>query len=362
MRICDKCGWQNQDPQGDDDLWCVQCRNFLGFPVESRVHERRILMQLVENRASVAPGGESRVGAWVRNGGDIVEKVSFSVQGEAAAWTRVEPAEVGLFPKQKGEVQVVFRPPRSWQVRSGATPFRLVATSESDESVIDESEGTLDVGAFVDVNASLQPLQSAGPAGGEHSLELENAGNTVINVAVRVSQPGDDLSLRASPESLQLEPGGSGRACITVMPRQTLYAATDKRHPFAVGAIAPGQAPISIQAVHVQEASATAPTLVLSDTRLHAAPGQETAVLLTIRNRGRGGEDCSLELLGPAAGWGRVMPPVIALPTAGEVGAKIVFVPPLVPPAPASEIPFAVRCFSQADPNAVDRGRSDANR
>src|SRR5439155_17234075 len=93
-----------------------------------------------------------------------------------------------------------------------------------------------------------------------------------------------------------------------------------------------------------------APTLVLSDARLRAAPGQEVTTVLTVRNRGRGGEDYAFELLGPAAGWGRVMPPVIALPTAREVEVKVGFVPPLEPPAPAAEIPFAVRCFSQADP------------
>src|SRR5262249_10919602 len=80
-------------------------------------------------------------GAWVRNGGEVVEKVMFSVEGDAATWTQVEPSEVGLFPKQKGEVQVVFRPPRAWQVRSGPTPFRLVATSQSDETVVYQVQG-----------------------------------------------------------------------------------------------------------------------------------------------------------------------------------------------------------------------------
>jgi hypothetical protein len=350
MRICDKCGCENEDPITNDDLWCTECRNFLGFPVEGpRVHERRIVMQLVEAHASVAPGGEVRVGAWVRNSGDVVEKVSFSVEGATAGWTQVEPAEVGLFPKQKGEVQVVFRPPRSWQVPSGLTPFRLVAVSESDETAVDHAEGTLDVGAFVDVKASLHPLQSAGPMGGEHRLALENAGNADITVAIRVSQPGDDLSFRTSPDSVELAPGARGEAVVTVVPREQLYAATDKRHAFTVGVVPPGQAPIGIQAVHVQEAPATAPTLVLSDTRLHAAPGQEVASPLKIRNRGRGGEDYALEIVGPAANWGRVVPPVIALPTAGEVEAKVVFVPPQVPPAPAAETPYAVRCYAQAD-------------
>jgi hypothetical protein len=350
VRICEKCGWENNEPQTNADIWCAKCNTFLGFPVESRVHERRITMQLLQDHPSVEPGGEARVGAWVRNGGDVVEKVKFTVAGEAEPWTQIEPNEVGLFPKQKGEVQVIFRPPRSWRVRSGLTPFRLVATSQSDVAVVDQADGTLDVGVFVDVNASLHPLQSAGPAGGDHRVDLENAGNSVIKVSVNVSQPGNELSFTVSPDSIDLDPGAQGQAHITVVPRETLYAAADRRHPFVVGVLAPGQSSIALQAVHLQQAAATVPSLVLSDTRLHAAPGQEVTTVVTIRNRGRGGEDNQLALLGPAGSWGRVMPPVIALPTAGEAQAKIAFVPPIVPPAPASDIPFAVRCFSQADP------------
>jgi hypothetical protein len=350
VRICEKCGWENQDAQSSDDIWCVKCSNFLGFPVESRVHERRITMQLVDDHCSVVPGGEVKVAAWVRNGGDVVEKVIFTVEGETEPWTTVEPNEVGLFPKQKGEVQVVFRPPRSWHVRSGVSSFRLIGTSQSDSAVVDRGDGAVDVGVFVDVNASLNPLQSAGSAGGSHRLDLQNEGNSFIRVNVHVSQPGDELALAANPDFIELEPGAKGQAHVTVAPRQTLYAASDKRHPFVVGVLAPGQAPIAIQAAHLQETATTIPSLVLSDTHLHAAPGQEAVTALTIRNRGRGGEDNQLELLGPAAGWGRVMPPVIALPTAGEAQAQIAFVPPVAPPAPASDIPFAVRCFSPADP------------
>ncbi len=349
MRICEKCGWENADPETDSDVWCEKCSNFLGFPVKSRVHERRISMQLVNRQASVLPGGEATLTARVRNSGDIVEKVTFAVEGDIAGWTLVEPTEVGLFPNQTGEVQLVFRPPRSSQVGCGLTPFGLLATSESDATVSDSADGSLDIGAFVDVRTALTPLQSAGPSGAEHRLDLENAGNTVIDVRVSASQPGDELSFTITPESVQLAPGAKGDARVEVSPREALYDANDKRHSFTVSAVAAGQSPITIRAIHVQEAPATSPTLVLAEARIHAAPGKEVTTMVTVRNRGRGGEDYSFELLGPAASWGRVSPPTIVLPSGGELEAKIVFAPPLVPPAPASEIPFAVRCASQVD-------------
>ena len=349
MRICDKCGCDNGDAQSDDDLWCAQCHNFLGFSVHSRLRQRGVAVRLVEPQTSVDPGGEAVLVAVVHNRGDVVEKARLTVEGRPADWTVIEPAEVGLFPQREAEVRVVFRPPRSWRVGCGVTPFRLVATSQADTTVSDHADGAVDVGAFVEVKASLQPSRSTGSSGADHRLTLENAGNTPASVVITASQPGHDLALTINPSSLQLRPGAQRAAQVDVAPRQPLYSATDKTHPFSVSVSAHGHAPNTIQAHHVQVAATTAPTLVLADDRLRTTPGQEVTTTLTIRNRGRGGDDYALELLGPAAAWGRVTPAVIALPSAGEVAAKIVFTPPLTPPAQAAEIPFGVRCVAKAD-------------
>jgi hypothetical protein len=349
VRVCDKCGTQNADPQTDNDLWCTNCSNFLGFPTVSQTRERNIVVRLVDDRTSVVPGAEALLTARVRNSGDIVEKVIFTVEGDTSAWTVVEPSEVGLFPNQSGEVRVTFRPPRSPNVPVGLAPFRLVGTCESDASISDRADGAVDVGPFVEVKASLVPLQSSGPSGGEHNVLVENGGNTTVDVHIQAAQPGEELSLTVAPARVQLGPGAKDQARIAVSPREALYGASDKRYPFSVSVVAPHQAPIGMQAVHVQEALATRPTLVLSDARLHVAPGQETTTAVTVRNRGRGGEDYALELLGPAATWGWVVPPTIVLPSAGETAAKIGFVPPVEPPALASDVPFGVRCVSQND-------------
>jgi hypothetical protein len=351
MRICERCGWENPDPQTDDELWCRKCNNFLGFPDTSRAHERRIVLRLVDSQASVLPGGEASLTARVRNGGDVVERVIFSVEGPVDGWARVEPDEVGLFPNQESEVKLVLGPPRTSEVGLGLTPFRLVARSESDARVSDSADGTVDVGPFVEVKASLVPVQSAGPSGAEHRLLVDNAGNGTVDVRIDVTQPGNDLTFAVTPPSVHLGAGASGEVRIAVAPREPLYGATERRYPFAVSIEAPGQAPIAWQAVHVQQALTTAPTLVLADSRLHAAPGEEATTTVTVRNRGRGGDDYSVELLGPSARWGRVVPPTVLLPSAGEVTVTLVIVPPLEPLTPAGDVPFAVRCFSPADGN-----------
>src|SRR5262249_27268266 len=116
---------------------------FLGFPTVSQSRERSIVVRLVDAEASVVPGAEASLTARVRNSGDIVEKVIFTVEGDTSGWTVVEPGEVGLFPNQSAEVRVSFRPPRSPNIRVGLAPFRLVGTCESDATITDRADGTV---------------------------------------------------------------------------------------------------------------------------------------------------------------------------------------------------------------------------
>jgi hypothetical protein len=351
MRVCEKCGFENPDPETTADSWCAHCGDFLGFPLTNQDRKRRIRLILIDSEASVVPGAEAVLTAQVHNEGQIVEKVRLTIDGGVVGWGRPEPEEVGLFPNQKSEVRLVFRPPRSPQIQAGLAAFRLMATSESDASVSDSAAGTLQVGPFVDVKASLSPLQSTGPSGAVHRLVVENAGNAQLDVSLTASQPGDGLVLMIDPPAVRIDPGARSEAQVQVLPREAVDGANSRTYPFLVSVLAPDQAPIMIQGVHVQEAEATVPTLVLAEARLHAPPGQEATTTVTVRNRGRGGENYSLSLLGPAAAWGRVVPPTIVLPAAGEVNAKVVFSPPASPPTPAADVPFGVRCVSEVDGN-----------
>jgi hypothetical protein len=336
VRVCAKCGCENPDPHGNDELWCRQCGEFLGFARPS-AQERHIRVQLSASQAGVIPGQEAVIMAQVANSGDIVEKVALIIEGDAAEWSRADPAEIGLFPDDHAAVRVVFQPPRSSRVRSGVASFRLVAASSSDPSVVDRAEGIVTVAPFVEVKASLVPLQSAGPAGAEHRLVVENAGNEAIDVPISASEPGNGLSFTIDPTSLPIGAGEKGQAVVRVQPLEALDGAVDRTHPFSVSVSPPDGSAIAVQAVHVQEAVASTPTLVLAETRLHAAPGQEATTPITVRNRGRGGETYSLTVLGPAAAWSRVVPPTVVLP------------PPVRPPMAAADVPFAVKCVSQVD-------------
>jgi hypothetical protein len=297
----------------------------------------------------VVPGEEAEVFLKVANLSTIVESISLSVEGDLAPWSTAEPVEVGLFPKQDAEVRIAIRPPRSPVVRAGPTTIHVQGVSQSDPTVSDTAETTLNVLSFVEVRGQLTPVQSAGPAGGEHSLIVENASNVALDVPITASEPGDRLSFSLDHSSVSLQPGATADVTLRVVPHQALEEPTDKHHHFTIKLEPRGGTPTTIKGLHIQEAALTVPTLVLGESAMHAAPGQEVATALTVRNRGRGGETYALTVRGPAAAWAHVSPPTVVLPSGGEVVAKLVFIPPSAPSAPQATVPFAVKGTSQAD-------------
>jgi hypothetical protein len=349
-RICERCGTKNPETGLSDDVWCSKCGNFLGFSDHSKAPQQRREIRVVISRTpdEVVPGEEAELFLKVANLSTIVESISLSVEGDLAPWSTAEPVVVGLFPKQDAEVRIAIRPPRSPVVRAGPTPIHVRGVSQSDPMVSDTSDTMLNVLSFVEVHGQLTPQQSAGPAGGEHRLIVENASNVALDVPITASEPGDRLSFSLDRSSVSLQPGGTTDVALRVVPREALEEPTDKHHHFTIK-LEPRGAPTTIKGVHIQEAALTVPTLALGESAIHAAPGQEVATALTVRNRGRGGETYALTVLGPAAGWAHVSPPTVVLPSGGEVVAKVVFIPPSAPPAPGATVPFAVKGTSQAD-------------
>jgi hypothetical protein len=350
-RICERCGAENPETGQSDDVWCSKCGNFLGFPDHSKASLKRREIRVVIRRTPdvVVPGEEAELFLKVANVSTIVESISLFVEGDLAPWSTVEPIEVGLFPKQDAEVRIAVRPPRSPVVRAGPTPFHVHGVSQSDPTVSDTAETTLNVLSFVEVHGQLTPQQSAGPAGGEHTVIVENASNVALDVPITASEPGDRLAFSLDHSSVSLEPGATADVVLRVVPRQALKEPTDKRHHFTIKLEPRGGAPTTVTGVHIQEGALTVPTLVLGESAVHAAPGQQVATALTVRNRGRGGETYALTVLGPAAPWAYVSPPTVVLPSGGEVVAKVVFIPPSAPSALEATVPFAVRGISQED-------------
>ncbi|WP_326698774.1 hypothetical protein OG909_16515 [Streptomyces sp. NBC_01754] len=84
-------------------------------------------------------------------------------------------------------------------------------------------------------------------------------------------------------------------------------------------------------------------TASLDETSVSAAPGEETAVPLQVRNSGRTVEEYRFEVIGACAAWSAVEPAVLSLYPGDSGTVSLVLRPPRDSTVPAGETPFGVR-------------------
>jgi hypothetical protein len=183
---------------------------------------------------AVVPGAEARVEIKVRNNGSVVDQLDLSVLGDAASWSRVEPASLSLFPGAEGTATVVFAPPRSPGVPSGQLPFGLRVASQEDPAGSVVEEGRLDVAAFSAVSAELQPLTSRGSRGARHDLAVDNRGNVALNATLSGVDDSEELGFDFKPPSLVVDPGKASFARMDVRPRRRFWRGQPRTRSFAV--------------------------------------------------------------------------------------------------------------------------------
>jgi hypothetical protein len=90
----------------------------------------------------------------------------------------------------------------------------------------------------------------------------------------------------------------------------------------------------------------------LASKAVTVTPGGEAVTEVRVRNSGTVVDQFTLEVLGDAAAWAIVEPPVIPLFPGAEAVARIHFKPPKSPSVLARAVPFAVRVKSREDARA----------
>jgi hypothetical protein len=219
MIVCLKCGHQNED----SSQWCSKCHTYLEWTPKSPTKEPASVLSvsLSTTNVTVLPGAEANCKVTIRNGGTIVDKALLHVIGEVSAWSVVEPGELSLMPGQESTAVVTFRPPRSPAVRAGEMTFGVrVQSSVAGSGSINERGGTVTVGAFTDIRALIVPVTSEGLEAAEHTITVQNEGNTATEVSLSVSDPEEILAFTLQPAKHVVEPGGTAVSRLRVWLRQ----------------------------------------------------------------------------------------------------------------------------------------------
>ncbi|MFJ3580997.1 hydrolytic protein [Streptomyces sp. NPDC090127] len=183
---------------------------------------------------TVSPGGEATTTLNVRNDSDIVEAYTFTVVGECAAWSTVEPARVSLYPGTSETVTVRLAPPRSSEVRAGEKPLGVrVLPVEHPENVV-VPETTVTVEAFHEIRRELEPRRRRGWLGARYRIALRNQGNTPVSLALSSRQAGEELTLRTTPQRRRLEPGESAEVGLKARVRSLVWFGEPVSWPFEI--------------------------------------------------------------------------------------------------------------------------------
>ena len=204
----------------------------------------------------VDPGKETVARFSVRNTGDDVDNFTFRVIGEPGRWEKTGirvvggpdgervtgelPPELDLLPNDKGEVEVVFRPPNEPDTTPapGLVPYGLlVCAYELDEDrrvekVAAVEEGVLNVGRFHKRAAALLPRTSRGRLSGKHRLAVDNYGNTTATATFRSEDAENLLDVRFSPKVLVIPPNEVGFTKVKVKPRRRFFLGPPRAAPF----------------------------------------------------------------------------------------------------------------------------------
>lgn len=203
---------------------------------------------------TVVPGAEATVEVRVHNNGSVVDEFTIEVVGDAAAWSRVTPPSLNLFPGSDGTATVTFRPPASADVAAGQVPFGVRVQSNQDPSGSVTEEGTVDVSPYVTVGVDVVPRTSRGRHQMRHEVAVDNHGNSPVTVALSASDPDQHLAFEVEPASMTVGPGEAVFAKLRVRAVTKNPSGPPMSRPFQVVAASPeGEAYAVAQAMAVQD-------------------------------------------------------------------------------------------------------------
>jgi hypothetical protein len=208
---------------------------------------------LASRQLSVTPGGSTDASVQVRNNGTLVDQFTVDVVGDAKDWTEIEPRIINLMPGAEGTVRVKFAPPRTSAVPAGFVPFgvRVLSREEPQGSVVEE--GSIQVEPFTDLKVELTPKTSKCRSKARHEVIVDNSGNFPMPVELVANDPDEALKLSLDYSTLTVQPGTSAFLKLTAKPHDRFLKGAERRHPFAVTALAGDVPPTTVQGTVVQQ-------------------------------------------------------------------------------------------------------------
>ncbi|MFI7601354.1 hypothetical protein [Actinoplanes sp. NPDC049681] len=168
-------------------------------------------------RADAAPGDNLTFDVSVRNASDIVEHYGVELLGlPDGATVRTEPDVAKLRPSEAGTLTVRVTLPVQPPAPAGTYVVGALVRSKYRHDVSRCVEIPVELAAVERITVQATPEVVTGGRAAQYTIEITNGGNAPVRLYLAATDPERRVSATFRPPSVDLPPGTSARALLTV--------------------------------------------------------------------------------------------------------------------------------------------------
>jgi hypothetical protein len=162
----------------------------------------RIKVKLNPVALQVNAGGEPvEASITVQNLGDIVDRFSFQLDKLDSAWYTLPEPAVSLFPNDKAQVQIKFQVPKKEGIKSGAYPFNLRVSSDSNSEEYSIVQGSLEIGSLAEFHLDMNPKRVETRKSAEYKITLANSGTSDLTFDLKARDTEEGCRFWFTPQN-----------------------------------------------------------------------------------------------------------------------------------------------------------------
>lgn len=192
-------------------------------------------MELAPSSLSVDPGRLGSTQVHLRNSGAEAADVAVEVPPAERDWSWVHPERCPVEAGGEAVVAVFFKPGCGPRPCAGIHRVEVTARAAGDAGPFAAGEVTVEVGAFSDAVAALDPVVGRDQRSHSYAFTLENTGNVPIRASLSTEDPSGALVVDVQPADVSARPGETATAAVTVSARKT-FKRGEHRYRVCVGA------------------------------------------------------------------------------------------------------------------------------
>ncbi|HEY93619.1 MAG TPA: hypothetical protein G4O15_01615 [Dehalococcoidia bacterium] len=174
----------------------------------------------------------------LRNLGQTIDQLTISIEGLDADWYAIPVSSVALFPNDEDNLKIILEPPKADKIRAGLYTFHIQVSSQTNPEEINSIDMSLEIQAVPELEISISPQSITGSRGIYH-IEINNPGESEVNIQLQCSDPNGALKYYLQSEYLTILPNRHSQISLEVSLEWLSFFGGAKDFSFQVLAIQP---------------------------------------------------------------------------------------------------------------------------